>query len=165
MRVHEEAEPDGQRRLVGLVTQARKQDKRIQVNLVSSEFEIIIAQAKELSETVPAFMRRVVLENIAMRSEPTRTGGLDGLEAKIDTALERFAKLERLQRSILINTSVARSHATAVMEVGEKQIASTVKSHVLDATEKQKAIFGLVRTAASGLRNPNSDCRMKLQMA
>ena len=119
----------------------RKQEKRIQVNLVTSEFELISAHAKERSETIPAFMRRIILESLASRHEPARTGGLDSLEAKMDLAIERFSKLERLQRSILINTSVARSHATAVMEAGEKELASKLKTHMLDATEKQRAIY------------------------
>ncbi len=63
------------------------------------------------------------------------------MEQLLAFVAQRFSKLERLQRSILINTSAARSHATAVMEVGDKELAKKLKAHMLEATDKQRAIY------------------------
>lgn len=111
---------------------------RIQIDLKPNELELIESFARSRSCRASELAKEALLDFILNRA--TR-----GDEQKIDQLLayvsERFGKLERIQRSILINTSVARSHATAVIEVGEKELASKLKTHMLDATDKQRAIY------------------------
>jgi len=128
----------------------RTRKKTNRIDILLSEGEMSFCKA-EMKRTNVACQTDVIREIIRERMLSMACSDLDEPKAKKSrgqtneafeaSILERFAKLERLQRSILINTSVARSHATAVMEVGEKVLASKLKTHMLDATEKQKAIY------------------------
>ncbi|MCA3087919.1 MAG: hypothetical protein ING65_16625 [Rhodocyclaceae bacterium] len=111
--------------------------RRIKVSFTENEITILKKESAKTNKSISEFIAETILASLGnkpvkeeKRAEPT-----------VDVLLERFSKLERLQRSILMNTSVARSHATAVMEVGEKNLVSALKSHLLDATEKQRAIY------------------------
>ena len=111
---------------------------RIQIDLKPNELELIESFARSKSCRASELAKEALLDFIMNRA--TR-GDEQKIEQLFAFVAERFRKLERLQRSILINTSAARSHATAVMAVGEKQLANTLKDHVLEAGEKQKAIY------------------------
>jgi hypothetical protein len=118
-----------------------KQEKRVQVNFVPSEFEIVRKKASASGETVPAFLRRVVMELLTDDFESKRTSPRGKIEDALDLILLRMAKHERIQRFLLTNTALARGYAIGVLDSLDQETNRSVQKNMLEIRDRQRAVF------------------------
>ena len=121
---------------------ALNKDFRLQVNLRQNEgLEIKDAALRE-NETVPVFVRRILLEEIDNRSiVQERESRLSRIESSQDFLLARLSKIERVLRMLVVNTAIARGHAAGVLELSTQSEHDVLHKRMLEAREQQKQTF------------------------
>jgi uncharacterized protein (DUF1778 family) len=123
------------------IRKPKKQDKRVQVNLMDTELALVRRAAKTHGETVPAFIRRVLLKTLESETEQSFVEPLLRIEHSADLILARLSKLERVQRYVMMNTAIARGHATGTLDASDPAASEKIRHRIVEARDHQRAIF------------------------
>jgi hypothetical protein len=113
--------------------------KKVSVYLLpeqSRRLEEIAKQRASSSSAVMAEMIRGAIEATGSSDAP-----LDGVEKSIALILNRLSKLERIQRTLVLNTAYARGHAIGVLRSTPAETRKIIEQEMSKNFAEQKEFF------------------------
>jgi hypothetical protein len=111
-----------------------RQEKRVRVNLTSAEFGLLDALVRKAGSTHSSFLRELLVSHSSQASG-TR------VELCVDQILARLSKLERVQRYLMMNTAIARGHATGTLDAFDPAASEKIRHRIVEARDQQRKIF------------------------
>jgi hypothetical protein len=113
---------------------AAKQEKRVRVNLTSAEFVLLDTLVKKAGTTHSSFLRQLLISHTSQTSSTP-------VELCFDQILARFTKLERIQRTLVLNSAYARGYAVAAMRSAPSDTRKVIEQEMATTANEQKAFF------------------------
>lgn len=111
---------------------------RIQIDLKPNELEMIECIARANSKRASDFAKEALLETVMNR---TIANGEEKRNPLTDMIAARLSKLERIQRSILINTAISRGYVIAMRDTSDVTVGKQITSNIDETVDGQREIF------------------------
>jgi len=104
-------------------------------------FEIVLKKAAASGETAPSLLRRIVMEALTGKHEANSKSESETLEHGLDFLRLRLAKIERIQRTLVLNTAYARGHAIGVLRSSPPEAKKIIEKEMTENFREQKKFF------------------------
>jgi predicted CopG family antitoxin len=114
--------------------------KKFTVYLEKNELALMEARAKSENRSVSGVISELVQRELSSESSGSNPNQTQS-HLKLESLEERFGKLERILRSLMINTANIRGFALALGDAQQDEVAQNIKDRMKKIQEEQKEFF------------------------
>jgi hypothetical protein len=114
---------------------------RIQITLTQAELRQVEEAAAARGMSTTRFARDVLIAEVTDQSDKERQEQNASMKDLLEAIISRFAKLERVQRTIVLNTAHARGFAVGSLRTAPAESRKTIEQEVLKNFNEQKNFF------------------------
>lgn len=118
-------------------TRRLKRKVGISIYLNDAEHAVVEQRSKQDNLSISAFVANLVRESVIPDQQPR----LDEIGNALSILMARMTKLERLQRTLVLNTAYARGYVMGAARTSPSESRKTIEQEMAKFYDKQREFF------------------------